>query len=348
MQQITLSENVGPDQYRGEIEFEFRDRNGQVVERRREPNLCKLFAKEILAHRLPYSKVWDPTADTGAGAWVSSGIDPDEEFAAKYILFGASFDDDGIALDRNDTRYYTLDTASGAYIPIKLTPGAEFDGELINSIPLSESTRPLKRIERIYFEPTYQPAGVPLLNDDVRAINSILVLETVLRVDEYNGFGTSVSDFFTITEVALAGAEALDTTDACECTPRTLFLKGQSDRTAIPASLAGGDTVTLDADMSEYFDMFAEGDQVKIVGLGTSDDETLDQVSQYYLILSKSSGGSELQLDRVPVASDGSVITGPVGVFRDGLKIFSHRILSAPVRKSEIIEVAVRWRIAFG
>lgn len=347
MQTITLEERF--NHFWGEIEVEYRDRNGVPLHSYREKNLIKIFAKEIFAHRLPYSKVWDRTANAGSGGWVSSGIDPDEELGLKYILFGASFDDDGVPLDKNDDRYYTFDSGSNLYTPRRLTAGAEFDGDLINPIPISEPSRPLKKIERIYFEPTYQPAGVPLLNDDVRAINNIMVVETVLRADEYNGLGTTSSDFFTITELVLAAGTALDSSiGACECTPKTLFRSGQSDGSAILASFTGSETIILDSSMSAYFDSINEGDQVKLTGLGTDDDVTLDQVSQYYLVISKSTGGSELTLDRTPVASDGSVLTGNVGVHRDGLKIFSHRILATPIRKSIDFEVAVRWRIIIG
>jgi hypothetical protein len=191
--------------YQGELEFEIRDRNGNVLDRIRQPNIVKIFAKEILAHRLPHSKVWDPNADSGAGDWVAHDIDL-EEFAAKYIVFGASFDEDGNPLDAADTRFYTLDAASNSYIPIQLGAGAEYDGGLVNAIPISEPGRPLKRIERIYFEPSYQPAGTPLLQEDVRAMNNVVVLETTLLKEEYNGMGLTASDFFTLTEVALVGA----------------------------------------------------------------------------------------------------------------------------------------------
>jgi hypothetical protein len=51
--------------------------------------------------------VEDPTAGTGSGAWVASGIDPLDELSAKYIVFGASFDADGNPLDTADTRVYS-------------------------------------------------------------------------------------------------------------------------------------------------------------------------------------------------------------------------------------------------
>jgi len=143
---------------RGEVEFIIKDRNGNIIDRHIEPNLVKIFAKEMLAHQLPHSKVWDPDADTGLGDWVASTVDPDEDFSAKYILFGASFDESGVPLDTDDSRYYTSDDVTGGVIPIRLGVGAEFNGGLINAVPIAEPNRPLKRIEKISFTPTYQPA----------------------------------------------------------------------------------------------------------------------------------------------------------------------------------------------
>lgn len=329
--------------YEGEIEIEIRDVRGRVLERRREPNLVKIFAKEILAHRLPYSKVWDINANGGAGGWVTHNIDL-EEFAAKYIVFGASFDDDGNPLDSTDTRFYTPDTISGGYIPISLGAGAEYDGGLINAIPIAEPDRPLKRIERVYFEPSYQPAGTPLLQADVRAMNNIVVLETTLRKTEYNGFGLTSSDYFTLTEVALVGAEEIDSVGACECDPRDIFLTG--DGGPLLASAAGTATVSLDPSVTDV-DHIKEGDQVKIVEPGSTaaDDSILDQLNPYYLVTSKALGGRDITLDRTPVTSDNVALTGSVGLLRDGFRIFSHRILKTPVKKSEDFEIVVRWRI---
>lgn len=354
MSEINLQETVGWRHgpkgleyvFRGEIEIEYRDRNGQVLRSHREPNLIKIFAKEILAHRLPHTKVWDPTSSGGAGDWVSSGIDVAEELSAKYIVFGASFDEDNAPLDTSDDRFYALDAASGAYVPVRLGPGAEFGGGLINAVPISEPTRPLKRIERVYFEPSYQPAGTPLLQEDVRAINNVVVMETTLRKDEYNGFGLTDSDFFTITEVALVAGKELGDSGACECDPHDLFLEGSGDD-AIQATATGTATITLASSESAYVNVIKEGDQVKIVAAGATvnDDEDLDQVSPFYLVVSKATGGSDVTLDRTPTASDGTAITGTIGVFKDGFRIFSHRILKSPVKKSADFEIVVRWRI---
>jgi hypothetical protein len=351
---ITLPEQYGSRRtrsgivktYKGEVEIEVRSAaTGQVVERRRESNLIKIFAKEILAHRIPYSKVWDPTAGTGSGDWVTHDIDLDE-FAAKYIVFGASFDENGNPLDTADTRYYTLDSVTNSYIPKSLGTGADYDGGLINAVPISEPDRPLKRIERIFFEPTYQPAGTPLLQADVRAMNNVVVLETTLRKEEYNGLGITSNDFFTLTEVALVGAEELGSVGACECDPRDIFLKGSADGDAQLATANG--TATINLSVTEpLVDLIKEGDQVKIVQSASTAaaDAVLDQINPYYLVISKALGGRDITLDRTPVDSNNVALTGSIGVLRDGFRIFSHRILKSPVKKSADFEIVVRWRI---
>ena len=352
--QLTLPENYGVKRtrmgyasaYNGEVEFIIRDKHGRVISR--ESNIIKIFAKEILSHRVPYSKVWDRDASTGVGDWVANSLDLDE-FALKYIVFGASFDESGNPLDSTDTRYYTPDSLTGGYSPITLGVGAEYDGGLINPIPISEPDRPLKRIERVYFEPSYQPAGTPLLQGDVRAINNTVVLETVLYTDEYNGFGVTSSDYFTITEVALVGAREVGSVGSCECDPRHIFLTGNSSNVPFLATASGTATISL-AHSETDVDLLREGDQVKIVESEStvSDDAVLDQVNPYYLIVSKVVGGRDIVLDRTPTTSDGSIILGPVGVYRDGFRIFSHRVLSTPVRKSSIFKITCRWRIIMG
>lgn len=331
--------------YEGEVEIEIRDIRGTPISTTRENNIVKIFAKEILAHRIPHNKVWDPNAGTGSGAWVSHSLDLDE-FSAKYIVFGASFDDSGLPLDTADTRFYTPDPAIGGFIPITLSPGAEYDGGLINAIPISEPTRPLKRIERIYFEPSYQPAGTPLLQEDVRAINNVVVLETTLTKEEYNGLGVTANDYFTLTEVALVGAAEIDLVGSCECDPRTIFLTGSSSGDAFLASCSGSTTVSLDISESEV-DAIKEGDQIKIVPSGATADsnDILNQLNPYYLVVSKTPGGRDIVLDRVPVDVDNDPLTGSIGLFRDGFRIFSHRVLKSPVKKSQDFEIVVRWRI---
>ncbi len=333
--------------YEGKIEFIIKDATGAVVDHIVSPNIIKIFAKEILAHRLAPSEIWDPTGGTGSGAWVSSDIDPDEYFSPKYILFGASYDDDGAPLNQADTRFYTADTVTGGYTPVRLGVGAEYSGGLINAITLAEPDRPLKKVERIYFESSYQPSGTPLLQDDVRAINNIIVFETTLRKEEYNGFGSSVSDFFTITEVALAGGKQIDSVESCNCDPTELFLEGSADSDAIKATANGSKTVTIHPDDAASVNVIKEGDQVKIVDVGDTaqDDISLDQVSPYYLVISKAVDGNDIVLDRIPQDSAGTALTGQVGLFKSSLRIFSHRVLSVPVMKSDSFEIVVRWSI---
>lgn len=348
MATIQLAERVLKT-YDGEVEIEIRDLRGNIYERRRERNIVKIFAKEILSHRLPYSKVWDPNAGSGAGDWVTHNIDLNE-FSAKYIVFGASFDANGQPLDANDTRYYIPDPIAGGYVPITLGTGiGGIDGagnqydELINPIPIAEPYRPLKRIERIYFEPSYQPAGTPLLQPDVRAINNIVVLETTLRKEEYNGFGLTNSDFFTLTEVALVSAAEVGSVGACECNPRSIFL---TPDTPLLATASGTSTINLDPSVTEV-DLIKEGDQIKIVALDytATNDAILGQLNPYYLVINKALGGRDITLDRTPVTIDNTALTGAIGVLRDGFRIFSQRILKSPVKKSEDFEIVVRWRI---
>jgi hypothetical protein len=329
----------------GEVEFIVKDKRGRIINTVRESNIVKIFAKEILAHRLPHTKVWDINANGGLGGWVAHSIDI-EEFAAKYICFGASFDVNGNPLDSADTRFYLEDSVAGGYIPITLGVGAEYDGGLINAVPIAEPLRPLKRIERVFFESSYQPSGTPLLQDDVRAINNIVVLETTLLKEEYNGLGMTTSDFFTLTEVALVGAEERDSVGACECSPRDIFLTGDSNDLAFQAIASGTTTVSLDP-AAVNIDNIREGDQVKLVARDTTatDDLILNQLNPYYMVISKVVGGRDIVLDRVPVDTDNVPLTGEIGILRDGFRIFSHRILKSPVKKSEDFEIVVRWRI---
>jgi hypothetical protein len=350
MNKLTLGENISS--YKGEIEIIIRDRNGNVVNRITQPNQVKIFAKEMLAHRIPSSNVWDPDANSGAGGWVASNIDPNDEFSARYILFGGAFSATGMPID-NDPRYYTIDPITQAAVPIRLSPGADYGGELINAIPLAEPMRPLKKIESITYTPTYQPACSPLVeiqagSNDVRAINNIVTLSTVLRSDEYNGFGVSNSDFFTITEVALAGGRTIGNIDACDCTPRELFLEGEGGTNTSPISgqiqaSGGGDIISLTGSI----DIIKVGDQVKLVGAGGTVSDSFNQLNPYYLVLQKSVGGGEIQLDRVPTDINGDVITGDIGLYRDTLRLFSHRILEVPFRKSASFEIEVSWRLIF-
>lgn len=356
MSEITFNEQYGlrntkhgPEHaYRGEIELIFKSaKTGQVLDTYRQPNIVKIFAKEILAHRIAHTKVWDPNGGSGSGAWVDSGIDSDNDLAVKYILLGASFDENGAPLDAADTRYYTQDSVTNAYIPKRLGVGAEYSGGLINAIPISEPNRPLKKIERVFFESSYQPAGTPLLQSDVRAMNNILVLETTLRKDEYNGFGLTDSDYFTITEIALAGGKEFDSVGSCECDPNAVFSEGRTDGSAITVTANGTSTVTIDSGDSAFVDVIKEGDQVRLVSAETTAgaDSTLDLVTPYYLVMSKAVGGSDIVLDRAVVDSNGDPITGDLGIFKSSLRIFSHRLLKVPFKKSADIMVIIRWRL---
>jgi hypothetical protein len=343
---IKLGETLGRT-CDGEIEIIIKDVHGRTIEHNRTHNIVKIGAKEILAHRLPYDKIWDPNANSGAGAWVANGLNVGD-YAPKYILFGASFDSNGAALDTTDSRYYTTDPITGLTIPITLGVGAEYEGGLVNAVPISNPGRPLKRVESIYFQPTYQPAGTPLIQNDVRAMNNIVVLETTLTKDEYNGFGQTDTDYFTITEVALAGGRELDDTDigTCECDPKVLFLQGKaSDGTAISANASGTSTITIDPTDIADVDVISAGDQIKIVGWNDTATGTLSQINDHYLVLSKLNGGSDISLDRTPVDADGNAITGQIGIFRDSLRIFSHRILKVPFKKSSDFMIIVRWSL---
>lgn len=354
MNEISLRDSYGLQRLRhgispavlGEIEWEIRDLRGHIVQRIRDPNIVKIPAKEILAHRLAYAYIWDPTAGSGIGAWVNSGIDLDE-YAPKYFVFGASFDAHGNPLNTADSRYYTVDPVTNTAIPITLGVGAEYDGGLINAITIAEPTRPLKRVERIYWEPSYQPAGTPLLQADVRALNNVLVLETTLRKDEYNGFGLTVSDFFTLTEVALVGAKRLDAPlGACNCNPRDIFLTGAADGAALLVDTSGTATISIDSLETEV-NLVSQGDQIKLVAAETTANANADlnQLNPYYLIVNKATGGRDITLDRVPVDIHNNPLTGKIGLLRDGFRIYSHRILKSPVKKSADFEIVCRWRL---
>jgi len=349
--QIALAENYSS--FKGEIEYEIKDTRGRVLYRYNEPNLIKIFAKEQLAHRIVHDKVWDPSGSAGSGEWVDSGIDPNNEMAAKYILLGASFDEDGLPLSDADERFYKVDPATGVSVPRRPDVGASDEGDLINPIPISEPLRPLKKIESIYFEPSYQPPDSPLLQSNVRAMNNVVVMETTIRQEEYNGFGTTNSDFFTITEIALAGGAVLDSDiGACECEPKRLFLQGvdAAKDEQIIATANGTPTVTIDPSVSTSdVNRIVEGDQIFLVGRADTDEsyDTIGQVNPYYLVTTKAVGGRDVTLDRTPVDSDGNPIEGSIGIYRTTLRLFSHRILAIPFKKSEDFVITIRWRINF-
>lgn len=360
---IDIYNNLGPEDKNGGavgvIELIIKDINGNVIDTIVEKNVIKIFAKEMLSHRLPSQQIWDSAANGGSGGWVDSNVDSDEEFAVRYILFGASFDENGAPLGTNDDRFYQIDSVTGQAVPVRLTPAATNDGGMINAIPIIEPDRPLKRVESIGFNNTYQPTGNPLVDGDVRSINNIVVFETILKTDEYNGFSNTASDFFTITEIALAGGKKFDSVAQCGLVPRDLFLEGveqsatgtASDLNELSVSAIANGTNIISIDSSEpssSVSLFKTGNQIKIVNRrGTQDNyNDINQINSHYLIVG-STGGRDLELDRVPVNSNGEALTGDIGIFRDTLKLFSHRILSTPVQKSSSFEITARWTIIF-
>ena len=313
----------------------------EVVWENIDQNIIKVFAKESFAHSIAPGNLWDPIAN----AWVPNGLDL-EAYRPRYIVFGAAFDENNLPISGIDNRYYEPDPINGGFSPISLTPGATNDGGLINAVPIASPDRPLKRVERVYFEPSYQPAGSPLLYEDVRAINNVAVFQTTLQSSEYNGLTTASGDFLTLTEVALVAAPEQPLVGACECDPRTIFLTGDSNDFAFDATASSGSTITLANTVANVNDI-KEGDQVKIVVPGSSSDTTdiLDQPNPYYLVVNKMTGGSDITLDRTPVDSNNVPLTGNIGVFRDTFRMFSHRVLSSPVRKSQDFEIDIRWLI---
>ena len=348
MKQINLPEQV--KDFKGEVQIIVKDRAGRIVDVRNENNLVKIFAKEMLAHCLAPRQLWDPDANSGAGGYVSSDISDD--FFPKYILFGASFNaENGQPLDIQDDRYYIHDTSSNSYVPLKPNVGADHEGDLINPIPISEPGRPLKRIESISFNPSYQPSDTPLLNNSVRAVNNVIAFETVLRLDEYNGFGTSSTDFFTITEIALAGGKQVANLGTCECPPKNLFLEGigGANDDPIPCSTSDSATISISGSVSPTdVNRIEQGDQIYIVDLnGSGPYETLGQVQPYYLVTGKVPGGRDLTLDRTPVNEAGDRIAGNIGIYKSSLRLFSQRILTVPFKKSSDYEITVRWLIYF-
>ena len=351
MNKLNVSDNYNT--YKGTIEIIIKDRSGHVVDRIIEPNLIKVFAKEMISHRLPYSKYWSPTANSGAGGWVNTNIDPNEEFSIKYMLFGASFDGDNSPIEgQADNRFYRFDTVSSSYVALSPSVGASNDGDLINPIPINAASgRPIKKIEKVSFAPSYQPADSPLVDDKVRAINNVVVFETTLRAHEYNGFGVSDGEYFLITEIALAGGR-LVSEGACECPPQYLFLEGVGGAhdISLDAEANGGPTVTIDSSVSiNDVNRFKIGDQVLVVGRAGSAEtyDKLGQVNAHYLVTDKLSGGRELQLDRTPVDINGDPITGQIGVYRNTLRLFNHKIISQPYKKSIVYEVTIKWSIIF-
>lgn len=349
MSNVTLPEIHNTKEMKGSVSFIIKDKLGNVIDVLEDHNIIKIGMKEVIPHRITPPRVWDPIGGTGAGDWVDIGIDIDE-FVPRYIWFGASFDDNNQPIGTSDTRFYYYDSTTNSFKPNQLSPGAAFNGGLINPIPIADPDRPLKRIERVFFEPSYQPAGNPLNNDDVRAINNIMFIETTLRLDEYNGFGNSTNDYFDISEVALVAAREVDLPGACECDPRVIFRQGQTNQIPLIATANGTDTISLTSEMSSYATLIKEGDQIQIVASGgTSDAEGIGtQPNDFYMVISKSTGGHDLTLDRIPTSLGNVPISGTIGVYREGHKIVAHRITSPIIRKNSAFTVTCRWKIIIG
>jgi len=322
MRTINSKENVRDFNGEVEIEVKYKDKKSEKYTYK---NIIKSFAKEIISHSIASANIWD----AGSGAWVS-GVDY-SDYLPKYILLGASYDTDGDPIGLTDTRFYEYNAISG-YQPVTLTSGATNEGDLINPIPISDPTRPLKKVEDISFESSYQPAGSPLLNSDVRAINNVVVYETTLLNEEYNGLTGFGSDSFLLTEIALAGGRYIITTGDCESTPSEVLEEGP-----YAATVNGGNILTLDE--ASNADSILEGDQIRI-----STDSGMDISNPFYLVTDKFGSGRDIQLDR-DVTDDSSAYTGDVSIYKSTLRMFSHRILSTPITKDSTTEIVIRWRI---
>jgi hypothetical protein len=124
-------------------------------------------------------------------------------------------------------------------------------------------------------------------------------------------------------------------------------LEGRTDGTSISVTTNGTATITVSAEDAAFVDVIKEGDQVKLVDADETaqDSSSLDLVTPHYLAISKSVGGSDIVLDRAVVDSNGDALSGTIGVFRDTLRLFSHRILKTPFKKSSDFEIVVRWSV---
>lgn len=342
--------NIGSNTF-GEIQLIFRDSKGNIVDRIIHHNIIKIFMKDHIAHTLPYGYKWDPTGGTsGSGDWVANTINNADLYFPKYIILGAAYDTStanyGAPLGTNDTDFYQTDPVSGQKVPITLYSGANYTGGLIKAIPIDTSNNiPLKRIEDVDFDATYQPPGTPYLRDDVRALYNIVSFSTTLQTTEYNGFGGSFTSF-DICELALVSGPAFDSTISdCNCDPHNLFLLGHggnydTDLSASPIEItltSGSSTITLnDASDANYI---YEGDQIKFVS-------SHSMITEYFMVLSKS--GNQLTLDRVP--KDDSNVNIPSGTYHiwvDRFRILAHSILPQPFSKTSALQVDITWKIYF-
>jgi hypothetical protein len=151
----------------------------------------------------------------------------------------------------------------------------------------------------------------------------------------------------------LAGGAAIDTVGACECDPYVLFLEGVNGEMdqQIAVTMNGSSTVSIDPSVAAAdVNRIVEGDQIMLVDEPTGTEEeydTMSQVSPYYLVTSKATGGRDVVLDRTPTNSSGTALTGTAGIYRSTLRLFSQRILSVPFQKSVDYEIIVRWYVTF-
>ena len=188
-------------------------------------------------------------------------------------------------------------------------------------------------------------------------MNNIVTLETTLQLNEYNGFGTSPSDYFVITEVALAGGYKFGAIGPpCGETPDQLFLQGSTSSgsaggsfSAAPIQCIGNGTDTISINPSEIdTSTIVQGDQIKIVGPNdTRSQESINQVSPFYLVITKATGGRDITLDRTPVDINNNPIIGPIGVYRSTLRLFSQRVLSVPFSKTSDFQITCQWQIVY-
>lgn len=338
----------------GKLEIIIKDKNGNVIDRRIDHNIIKIFMKDHIPHTLAYPYVWDPTGGTGEGDWVANVLNHADLYHPKYIILGAAFDTSpssyGSPLSTNDADYYETDPISGQKSPKTLYSGAEYGGGLIKPIPIKVSDgRPLKRIESATTElATYQPPGTPYLRNDVRALFNVLKLQTTLEIDEYNGFSDTYN-YFDICEVALVSGPAFGASVSdCDCDPEQLFLLGDgcvyndggaTTVDAMEVTLTAGSTI-LTLSNADNADCIYPGDQIKLIAPGYT------QTTQHYLVYSKS--GNQLTLDRVP--KDDQNVNLPSGTYTmwvDRHRILCHRILESPFSKTSALEVTIIWNIYY-
>lgn len=280
-------------------------------------NIIKVAAKEVMAINLAPPRVWDPNEQE----WVDNSLSDD--MSVRYMWFG---------------------TGSTSM----LSSSFNYDGSLQEPILISTLT-PLKRIESVYLNNSYQPSGNPYNHDDVRAILNEIVFETVMKADEYNELpDTSGSDVI-LAEAGLVAARELPVDDDCGCAPDILFLGTENDGTAIPITFSGSEVVTINVSSSKHTTIKA-GDQIKIVASGTLKTDMHDVIEQhnpYYTVVEKLTNGRDLLLDRIPRNADNDILTGSAGIFRVGHRLICYKKI--PVfRKSFPLEITFSWAFLIG